>query len=260
MNALEKLQQIGTQEISAKTHISIEEMRAILEERFDRFNRTKAVGFIKILEREYDVDLSEWMTAFDEANTQNTDGEEIFVYAKSDEGSTARVVSILFIAVVVGAVAFFFWRSSTPPPVTTQSDPQTLVGEAKEAIAVAAQEEAQALAPVEVEAKEVILQEPARMEFYVESEVDLWVGSYYTQTAQRDGRIIQGRFDLDKSQDQVITFGHGRFTLVYGEQRFSPDNDQLHRFRLRDGVLSQMSAPRPATRSQSSATDSNQSE
>jgi hypothetical protein len=259
MNALEQLREIGPLTISRQTHISIEEIQAILDERYDRFNRTKAVGFVKILEREYDIDLQEWLEAFDEHNGDRDETEEIFVYAKSEEAGFPRMATAIAILLFVLAVGYYFWSAGSVAPVTpaNQTSESALVGEAKGAIESSEEPQEETLSPVEVETTEIALEEPARIAFYVESDVDLWVGSYYSGSGQREGRIIKGRYDLDASADQVITFGHGHFTLVYGDQRFSPGNDQLQRFRLRDGVLTQMASPRPARSNRD--TDANES-
>ncbi len=250
MNALERLREIGPLTISKQTHISVEEIQAILDERYDRFNRTKAVGFIKILEREYEVKLDEWLEAFDTFNGNQSESEEIFVYAKSEEGSTPRIIAAVLILLFVGAVAYYFWSDGGSVPATTAPDrTDRLVSEAKSEIERNTTQQEEALTPVETQAGTIELDEPAMMAFYVKSDRELWVGVYYSESGQREGRIIEGRYDLDAGADQVITFGHGHFTLVHGQERISPGNDRLHRFRYRDGVLTPMAPPRPARQS-----------
>ncbi|PAF45044.1 hypothetical protein [Helicobacter sp. 11S02596-1] len=64
--AIEKLKEIGVREISKTTKISINKLDDIIEKRFSNLQRVRVVGFLKILEREYKVDLSEWLKEYDE--------------------------------------------------------------------------------------------------------------------------------------------------------------------------------------------------
>lgn len=63
--AIEKLKSIGHGEINQKTHIASNKILYILNRDYERFDKTTAIGFIRILEREYNVDLSEWVKEFE---------------------------------------------------------------------------------------------------------------------------------------------------------------------------------------------------
>ena len=56
---LKKLKSIGSQKIHETTHISKAHVQAILDEKFDNLHSVQLAGFVSILEREYDIDLSE---------------------------------------------------------------------------------------------------------------------------------------------------------------------------------------------------------
>ncbi len=60
--------------ISAKTNIAEANLEALIASEFDKINRVKALGFISIIEREYNADLSkvkEEAIAYYDANAQN---------------------------------------------------------------------------------------------------------------------------------------------------------------------------------------------
>lgn len=65
--AIEILKKIGVKEINKTTKISINKIEDILEKRFSNIQRVRVVGFLKILEREYKVDLSGWLKEYDES-------------------------------------------------------------------------------------------------------------------------------------------------------------------------------------------------
>ncbi|PAF52783.1 hypothetical protein [Helicobacter sp. 13S00477-4] len=60
------LKKIGVKEISKTTKISMSKIEDILEKRFSNLQRVRVVGFLNILEREYKLDLSQWLEEYDE--------------------------------------------------------------------------------------------------------------------------------------------------------------------------------------------------
>lgn len=81
--AIEILKKIGVKEINKTTKISVNKIEDILEKRFSNIQRVRVVGFLKILEREYKVDLSEWLKEYDASFVVEVD--------TSNEGSASIV-------------------------------------------------------------------------------------------------------------------------------------------------------------------------
>ena len=65
MNELENLKEIGIKEISRKTHIEPTFLQYIFDKNFEKLSRLNIRGYAKILQREYDVDLSELLAEYD---------------------------------------------------------------------------------------------------------------------------------------------------------------------------------------------------
>lgn len=63
---LEKLQKIGVKEIAKQTKISTSRIQDILDLQFETTQRVHLVGFVQILEREYKLDLSGVLKAYDD--------------------------------------------------------------------------------------------------------------------------------------------------------------------------------------------------
>ena len=72
MADFEKLKQMDIEEIHRKTRITLVRLHDILDKKFDNIDPTRAHGFIKILERELQLDLSEWVKEYDEYKQINT--------------------------------------------------------------------------------------------------------------------------------------------------------------------------------------------
>lgn len=105
---LSSLKSIGAEEISRRTHISLSKVYDILEKRFEKFDRVKVAGFTKIIEREFKVDLSEWLEEFykySQENALDTEDEELELRTnfieKKDRGSGLWKLLIVLIAIVV---------------------------------------------------------------------------------------------------------------------------------------------------------------
>lgn len=64
MSDLEKLKQIDIKEIQKKTRLTEQRINEIINKKFDSLDKVKAHGFISILEKEYDLDLSEWTNEY----------------------------------------------------------------------------------------------------------------------------------------------------------------------------------------------------
>ncbi|WP_163533250.1 hypothetical protein [Helicobacter suis] len=67
--ALALLQEKGIKEIAQTTKIANPRIKAILEKDFNSLQRVHAVGFLQILEKEYRIDLSQWLVEYDKKNS-----------------------------------------------------------------------------------------------------------------------------------------------------------------------------------------------
>lgn len=99
--AIEKLKNIGLVRISQETHISAVKLENILEKRFSVLDSTTAHGFIQILEREYNVDLSEWMQEFDAYLAEASEAvpeDKLFVTPQSKRQNLRWVLYVVLLA------------------------------------------------------------------------------------------------------------------------------------------------------------------
>lgn len=72
---IEYLKKIGVEKIKEDTHLDTIKIADILEKRFDKLDYVRAKGFIHILEKEYHLDLSDWLEEYHLAHPQ-MDNEE----------------------------------------------------------------------------------------------------------------------------------------------------------------------------------------
>ena len=107
--SIETLRAVGAEAISMQTHISPSNIRKLLDGDFEAFSPIQFNGFVTIIEREYDVDLTEWRARFaqsvPEPETPLGEAEhDPFTYvvmAKKKQRLTAAVLTGLLFLVIV---------------------------------------------------------------------------------------------------------------------------------------------------------------
>lgn len=111
--AIKKLESIGLTTVSQETHISLNKLEYILEKKFDLLDKTTAQGFIHILEREYEVDLSEWVEEYNAylkaEEEENPEEEGVFVSRDDIPRKKNRLFSLFLVLVIVGGVGYYFY-------------------------------------------------------------------------------------------------------------------------------------------------------
>jgi len=116
--ALNRLKNIGAEDIAKKTHITVAKIEAILAKDFANLDRVGAVGFIHILEREYKLDLTFWIEQYDEFYAQNgiekkeTELKANFITQKEEtekeSSSSIKLFIVLFLIAILVALFYFF--------------------------------------------------------------------------------------------------------------------------------------------------------
>ena len=107
MDEIKVLEEIGLKEVSDKTHIEIKHLKYIINMEFDKLNRVNALGFIKIIQREYDVDFDEWLQEAERYWAENKvpeDNVKIFIAQKPS--LLPKIVTPVLTVVILGAILY----------------------------------------------------------------------------------------------------------------------------------------------------------
>ena len=252
MECLEQLEKLDIEEVSRKTHISILEIRAILSKDYGSFNHSKAIGFTKIFQRDYNIDLSEWLDDFLEETGAKEVQDEIFVISK--EKSTMDIkTKLLYLVIIIAITAsisliYTTLMSKKKPEMTIEN--KEIVQEAKKAIetnkieTIPITNEKKPFNPTKAKAEAEKLKpkviEKKVEKVYIESKQDLWVGIRDNDTKKTVNKIFKGTHDLDPEKDYTITFGHGYFSLVSGEKREDLRRRGPQKYRYFDGKFERL--------------------
>lgn len=110
---VEFLKEIGLREVSNKTFINLENLTALIEKDFAKLNKTKALGFIQILQREFDVNLQELKNeSLHYYHSQNHSKErykQMAPVSREEEEKPKKFLSYLLLALAAGLGAYFLF-------------------------------------------------------------------------------------------------------------------------------------------------------
>ncbi len=116
----------GYKKISTKTFISDIELEHFLNKDFKNINKTRALGFIQILQREYDVDLSELKKAYleHEQSSRKKEPETLFIEKpmKKDKEWQKYLPHLALILAFAGLI-FFLWNNQNASSIDSLKKP-----------------------------------------------------------------------------------------------------------------------------------------
>lgn len=121
VSGIEALEKIGLKEVSTKTYIDLNYLKMMVAKEFSKLQRIKTIGFVRIIQREYNIDMSDWVAEFEEylksivappKESEQTDE----VLARHKETYRRKkiyvTISILILALLL-VFAYMFFRGRT---------------------------------------------------------------------------------------------------------------------------------------------------
>ncbi|WP_297432596.1 hypothetical protein [Sulfurimonas sp.] len=255
-DALEKLKSLGAQKIYEDTHIPVRHVQAILDENYEGFSRMQFLGFVSILERDYDIDLQEIKSHAIEyydaqMATQPLADAGIFVTPSKQKNFT---IFYIVVALFIFLLALYYTlgvaneannTNTTAVQIKTplkQTGEQAVVPQTKKIPIVSdvnSSEKEQNLTK-QVEQKVVKIAEKSEpLEILPRSKV--WLGYINVATNKKHQKTFSNELDLNASNEWLFIFGHGYIdVIVNGEKRHFSDKNTL-RLHYKDGVLEKIS-------------------
>lgn len=111
-NDIRVLEKIGLQEVCRKTHIEVKQLEYMINNQYEKLNKINTLGFVKILSREYKLDLTDWLEGFydywaEHKSEDDAHKEKIFIRAKSDRSSKRGAWLFLLIFLIAGLFGVF---------------------------------------------------------------------------------------------------------------------------------------------------------
>ncbi len=265
--SLKILKEIGAQKIHKDTHISKEHVQAIIHGSVEGLHPVRLSGFISILEREYDVDLSELKRQAKEQlkRVASSSERKVFV-APVKQKNNSIVYTILLIAIFLAAGYYSFVYLSSMATTEVSID-NSNIQSAQKSIEIIEKieedsgeegvEETNTTQAVDTLDEEVSLAntnsiEPEALSDPVEEPIagtktlkilpvnKIWAGYIMIETNQKYQKIFTDDFSMDTSKNWLLLFGSGTVYLEVNGEKKKYSSSQNMRFKYVDGVFTKI--------------------
>ncbi|MBA3026670.1 MAG: helix-turn-helix domain-containing protein [Sulfurimonas sp.] len=256
-----KLKEIGLAEISEQTHISKQHIEALIQENFKALKKVQFLGFLSILERDYQLDLSELkergLKFYSDA--ESVKPASVFVEKRSKKSSKGIYV---LIALIIFILAIYYSLGSDKTDIEVNA---TQVQSVTQEIEVLVEDNIS-------EKNSSAFENNTSSEFTQETDVNatsetiqaeldlsaqemksmtnslkiianskLWFGYIELGTENKTQKVFSGDLDLDASKNLLLLFGHNNVEVeLNGEKQEFEKNKNLQ-FLYKDGKLTQIS-------------------
>ncbi len=110
MDNIKVLEEIGLKRVCEETHIEQKYLKYMVDCDFDKLDHINTQGFIKILSREYKLDLSEWTEEFEEywiENRQDKEDDGLFIVV-DDKKSSKKFLFFLLSVILIATASVLF--------------------------------------------------------------------------------------------------------------------------------------------------------
>ncbi len=274
MSDFEKFKQMDDEEIFKKTFIAPKNIRNLKEENFKRLgSKSRALGFISIIERQLGLNLDELRQKVEEYFGDRLDYQNAFeIHERVVEKKRLPIWQIMLV-LLVGAGGYY-WYNSTEQETVQNASPKEFfssssisssisssvssVVTSSSAIAVAeasssqvqsseqeqetttdqsaSQEENLSVAN-EQNASSSISSEAILPKVTIIPKRKLWIGIIYLDNFKRKNYITSSPVELNTSRDQLIVTGHGKLQIDSDGEIEDFNSTKKMRFIYRAGVL-----------------------
>jgi hypothetical protein len=253
---IQKLKSIGAQKIYEDTHIALVYVKSVINENFDGLNRVQFVGFVSILEREYDLDLSalkaKGLIFFDAQEPNDKNSKGVFVVPKRKQKMTyiyIAIVAIIFLIVAIGTNMQETKTVKTEEKLdnkaieTAQKTIQPVVvkkEELKPDLNVTEKplvKEPETPAPKKEEVKKVTVAKS----FKIIPSTKVWVGYIQQDKRIKKQKVTARAFLLDPQKAWLLSFGHGNIKIEIDGKVKKYNSPDSVRFLYENGELKQLS-------------------
>ncbi len=248
--SLEKLRQVGAQKIHEQTHIALKFVEAILDENFEEMQKVQLMGFLRILEREYQIDLEDIrhkaLEYFKEQEQQQENLEEPY-YKKELLRENQRKKLFPFLAlIVVLAIGFYLYITSQQSPQADTNDtltPLKIDTNISKEIDLAQEQNETSKEDSSLKKEETPPQEPAvEKSFRIIPKTKVWVGYIDLSNDKKRQTITKDVLELNASKDYLLTFGHGYIDVEVNGKLFEFKKAKQIKFLYQNGELKEIDA------------------
>ncbi len=253
---LEKLRSIGAQKIHEQTHISHKYVQAILHESFDGMQKVQLLGFISILEREYEVDLSALkeraIEHFEEPQMLLEEEpqykKELLVSSMPNRKRVYIIALVLF--VIVAGVLYLIVTDKNPSAeksknteTTTAYDTRKNLSEKSKASKnkiVSTKDQNKNVEQSSIEGKTLKPLAVQKHTLSIFPRTKVWLGIIDLDTGKKRQTVTSQSIELNASKNYLLSFGHGYIDIDLDGNTTSFKDPKNIKFLYKNGELTQI--------------------
>ena len=231
-----ELQKHSIESIHEKTRIAHENIKKLLAKEFSAFSKVQFLGFISILEREYDLDLQLLKDEYFEATgtaAVHTELPQALVSPKQKKPLNKGIILSVLLLSVGMAMAYMVIKTVASEPEDAVKTPPKVLEEVKNRIEeineskqLAAQEAVLAAQEENATSSEMTQEkadEPKRLIILPKRRV--WIGMIEQPDGKRIQKIINEPYEVNTSKEWLIVFGHGYIDIEF-DNKLTEYSDQ----------------------------------
>lgn len=238
MDGLQKLKEIGKEKIREKTNLDLGKIEDILEKRFEKIAPVRAKGFIQVLQKTFDVDLSDWLAEYYQSQ-KNLPEEKKSEELESKSNALFWVACVGLLVVGGGLLYWMYLKSQNTQTQPIQEQiiqvqPQEVVEEEVLEVAPIQEEvssQEQKTQKIQVVKKEVVkkeLDEYGESVFpniafneenllFITADTPLWVGIINLDTKKRVAKTKK-EFEIPLDKQLLINIARGGFSASLDDE------------------------------------------
>lgn len=257
-NGIDKLKNIGAQTIYETTHISKANIQALIHESFESFSSVQFLGFISILEKEYNVDLSELKQkglSEIEQNVHDISTDTLFLDDEHKKSNKSIYIILIFFLTIF---TLYFYISNKPKNRIENIEPtmqEVLEKEIKQdtveqpTFVEKKNEHTKELGIEKNATKKEITNEKKIVEnketttkhiLKIETKNKLWIGYIELPSYKKHQQTFQGSLNIDPNKEWLILTAHGYITLNVDSNLQTFQTNHRLRFLYKDHKLKQL--------------------
>ena len=266
----ERLQEIGITKIHQDTHISMSYLKSILEEDFQKISRVQLNGFISILEREYNLDLSELK---DEVS-QNAalpkklaENQEDNIFLRNNKKRKMMKIYMGFVIVLLFLGAAYtvinnsqnntlFVEDEIVDKVQEKLEKSKIVlpEKTKKTLQKQSSQPLKAIVKKEIPVKKEIIKQKHKIvkatpsipqnsspkTFKVFPRFKVWIGIIDVKKKTKKQRTISKAMELDGTKEWLLLLGHGKVNVEMNDKNITYHKSTNLRLHYLNGEISEL--------------------
>jgi hypothetical protein len=249
-DALTKLKDLGAQKIYEDTHIPIGHVQAVLDEDYEALTRIQFLGFLSILERDYNIDLEDVRSRAiayyeEQTSSQPLADDGIFVVPSRPKNFTLfYIILVIFIFLV----ALYYTvdvanqkNNENLAKVQHKTLPvkeNNLTNENEELISTSDDNSTQLMQEQTDVNDSNVSNVAAKLEpLEILPRSRVWLGYIDVATDKKYQKTFSDELDLDPTKEWIFIFGHGYVDVIANDKKIHFSDKKTLRLHYQNGQV-----------------------